>query len=207
MSAPRTHFALDERSSHARTIHAPTADNYLRVDQSSTKGIINWGTFSIGSAAHVHFNHDAGRAGMTLNRVVGNEASQIFGRLSSTGQIFLVNNAGVLFAPGAAVDVGALLASTLSISDQNFLNGNYQFYNPGNAGSVTNAGSIITSGGYTALVGPQVRNDGVILANAGKVALAAGNAVSLAIGDNLISVVVDEAAYNASVINTGTLHN
>ena len=187
------------------TIHAPTADNYLRVDQSSTKGIINWGTFSIGSAAHVHFNHDAGRAGMTLNRVVGNEASQIFGRLSSTGQIFLVNNAGVLFAPGAAVDVGALLASTLSISDQNFLNGNYQFYNPGNAGSVTNAGSIITSGGYTALVGPQVRNDGVILANAGKVALAAGNAVSLAIGDNLISVVVDEAAYNASVINTGTL--
>ena len=60
------------------TIQTPTAGNYLRVDQSSTKGIINWDTFSIGSAAHVHFNHEAGRAGMTLNRVVGNEASQIF---------------------------------------------------------------------------------------------------------------------------------
>ena len=187
------------------TIHTPTPENYLRVDQSSTKGIINWDTFSIGSAAHVHFNHDAGRAGMTLNRVTTNEASQIYGRLSSTGQIFLVNNAGVLFAPGASVNVGALLASTLSITDQNFLEGNYQFYNPGSAGSVTNQGSIITSGGYTALLGPQVSNEGVILASAGKVALAAGNAVSLTIADSLISVVVAEPAYKASVINTGTV--
>ena len=188
------------------TIHAPTPDNYLRIDQSSTKGIINWQTFSIGSAAHVHFQHDAGRAGVTLNRVTGNSPSEIFGRLSANGQLFLVNNAGVFFAPGASVDVGSILASSLSITDQNFLNGTYQFTNPGSAGSVVNAGSIITANGYAALIGPQVRNDGVIVANAGKVALGAGDRVSLSFfGDNLVSLSVDEAAFNASIVNTGTL--
>jgi len=206
-TAPNTVPTNGTYTAGTGTIQPVTPENHLRVDQASQKGIIEWGTFSIGSAASVHFQHAFDRQGLTLNRVITpNSPSEIFGRLTSNGQLFLVNNAGVLFAPGASVSAAALVASTLSITDQNFLNGNYVFENPGNAGSVVNRGSIVTAGGYTALIGPQVRNDGVILANSGKVALGAGDRVTLDIvGDGLVSISVDQAAFNASVINTGTL--
>src|SRR5204862_2037096 len=132
--------------------------------------------------------------------------SEIFGRLSANGQIFLTNPNGVLFGRSASVDVGGLFATTLSIADKDFLAGRYNFYNAGGAGSVINQGNIITANGYAALAGPQVRNDGVIIARAGSVALAAGDRVSLdMVGDGLIKVSVDQAAMNASDINAGRI--
>jgi len=105
-----------------------------------------------------------------------------------------------------SVDVGGLFATTLSIADKDFLAGRYNFYNAGGAKSVVNQGNIITTNGYAALAGPQVKNDGVIVARAGTVALAAGNRVSLdMVGDGLISVSVDQAALNASAINSGRI--
>ncbi|HWM44543.1 MAG TPA: filamentous hemagglutinin N-terminal domain-containing protein, partial [Burkholderiales bacterium] len=182
----------------------PTAQ-MMQINQGTQKGIVNWQGFSIGGSEHVNITQPSSSASL-LNRVVGNDPSNIFGRLTANGQVFLVNNAGVFFAPGASVNAAAIVASTLSITDQNFLDNTYQFFNPGNAGSVANQGSIVTAGGFTALIGPQVRNDGIILANSGKIALGAGNRVSLdMIGDGLVSISVDEAAFNASVINTGTL--
>src|SRR6185503_3961006 len=125
---------------------------------------------------------------------------------SANGQVFLSNPNGVLFAPGASVDVGALFATSLSIADKDFLAGRYNFSNAGNAGTVVNQGQIITANGYAALAGPQVRNDGVIIARAGTVALAAGDRVSLdMVGDGLIKVSVDEAALNASAVNSGRI--
>ena len=182
-----------------------TSGSNMQIDQSTDKAILNWQSFSIGSAASVNFNQP-NASSVALNRVVGNNASEIFGRLTANGQVFLVNNSGVLFAPSASVDVGSLFATTLSINDQDFLAGRYQFYNPGNSGSVVNQGTIITANGYTALAGPQVRNDGLILARAGTVALAAGDRVSLdMIGDGLIRVNVDQAALDASAVNTGRI--
>src|SRR5688572_17182810 len=146
-----------------------TPQNYLLVQQETLRGIVNWSTFSIGSAGHVHFQHAAGAAGLTLNRVVGNDPSQIFGRLTSDGAIFLVNNNGVLFGRGSSVEVGSLFVSSLAVRDQDFMAGRYQFSREGNAGSVVNEGTIVTANGYTALVGPQVRNDGLIVARSGSV--------------------------------------
>src|SRR5262245_32990752 len=183
-----------------------TSGAKMDIVQSSATGGVNWQSFSIGSAAAVNINMLTGANGRMLNRVVGNDPSYIFGRLTSNGQVFLVNNAGVFFAPGASVNANAILASTLSISDQDFVAGRYQFFNPGNAGKVVNQGDIVTANGYTALIGPQVRNEGVIIARTGSVVLAAGDRVSLdMIGDGLISVSVDQAAFNASVINSGRI--
>lgn len=51
-----------------------------------------------------------------------------------------------------------------------------------------------------------MRNDGIIVARLGSVALAAGDRVSLdLVGDGLINISVDQAALNASVVNTGTI--
>ena len=182
-----------------------TSGSKMQIDQATQRAILNWESFSIGSSAWVNFTQP-GASAVALNRVVGNDPSHIFGRLTANGQVFLVNSAGVFFAPGASVDVGGLFATSLSINDHDFLAGRYQFFNPGNAGKVVNQGDIVTANGYTALVGPQVRNDGVIAARKGSVVLAAADRVTLdMVGDGLISISVDRAALNASVINTGRI--
>src|SRR5258706_5010344 len=179
--------------------------NKLQIDQSTQKAILQWDTFSIGSSAWVNFSQPSSSA-IALNRVLGSNPSEIFGRLTANGQVFLTNPNGVLFAPSAAVDVGGLFAPSHSIADKDFLAGRYNFYTAGGAGSVINQGQIITANGYAALAGPQVRNDGVIIARAGGVALAAGDRISLdMVGDGLIKVSVEQAALNASAINSGRI--
>lgn len=186
------------------SISTPSA-GAMRIDQATDRTIINWQIFSIGSAASVRFVQPSSSS-VALNRVVGANPSEIFGRLTANGQVFLTNPNGVLFAPGASVEVGGLFASTLSISDPDFLAGRYVFQSNGTAGSVVNRGSIVAPNGYAALAGPQVRNEGIIVARLGTAALAAGDRVTLdMVGDGLISVSVNQAALNASAVNTGTL--
>ena len=188
----------------AGQIHAPQG-THLQIDQYTQKMIAEFGSFSIGANARVNLSQP-GASSIALFRDVGGDPSKIFGNLTANGQLFISNQNGVLFGASARVDVGALFATSLSITDQDFMAGRYHWYNEGNAGSVVNQGQIVTANGYTALVGPQVRNDGIIIARAGSVALAAGDRVSLdMIGDGLISVSVDQSAYNASVINTGSI--
>ena len=203
--APNTLPTGGQYTSGTGTITQPSAAK-LQIDQQTDKGIINWNTFSIGSAGWVNFSQPSASS-LTLNKVLGNNASEIFGRLTSNGQVFLSNPSGVLFARGASVEVGSLFATSLTISDQDFNAGRYNWTNPGNSGSVkVEQGAIITATGYAALAGPQVRNDGIIIAQAGSVTLAAGDRVTLdMVGDGLISVSVDQAALNASAINAGTI--
>ena len=185
-------------------ISTPAAGS-MQIDQSTSRAVIDWQSFSIGSAASVRFNQPAASS-VVLNRIQGGSASEIFGRLSSNGKVFLSNPNGVLFAPGASVEVGALVATTLSISDADFLADRYTFSNNGSAGSVVNRGNIQTPNGYAALAGPQVRNEGLIVARLGTVALAAGDRVTLNMVDgSLLGVTVDQAALNASIVNSGTL--
>jgi len=207
LGTPLTALALPtggEVAAGQATISQPTATS-LQINQATQKAVLNWQSFSIGSTEAVNFSQPSASA-IALNRVLGNNPSEIFGRLSANGQVFLVNPSGVLFGRSASVDVGSLVATTLSISDQDFLAGRYVFSNGGGAGSVRNEGSIITANGYTALMAPQVSNDGLIAARLGSVTLAAADRVSLdMIGDGLISVSVDQAALNASAINSGRI--
>jgi filamentous hemagglutinin family protein len=179
--------------------------SYLQVDQASDKAILNWQSFSIGAGGQVQFVQPSSTS-VALNRVLGNNPSQIFGNLGANGRVFLVNPSGILFGPGSSVNVGALVASTLSITDDDFLAGRYTFSNAGGAGSILNQGNLFSHSGYTALLAPQVTNEGFIFANMGNVALAAGDRVSLdMVGDNLIRVSVEQAALNAAVVNTGNI--
>src|SRR6185503_7956810 len=107
-------------TSGSATISSST--NKLQIDQYTQKAILQWDTFSIGSNAWGNFTQPSSSA-IALNRVLGNNPSEIFGRLTANGQIFLTNPTGVLFAPGGSVDVGALFATSLSIADKDFLAG------------------------------------------------------------------------------------
>ena len=55
------------------------------------------------------------------------DPSSILGSLSANGKVFLVNPNGILFGQGAQVNVGGLVASTLNISDSEFMAGKYNF--------------------------------------------------------------------------------
>jgi len=179
--------------------------NSTVVNQSSQKAIINWHSFNIGSGEKTHFQQPAG--GIALNRINPNQgASQIYGQLTATGKIILVNQAGIYFGPGSHVDVGGIIASTSDISNANFLAGKYSFDQPSPYnGSVINEGKIrAAQNGLVALIGTGVRNDGTIEAHMGSVVLASGNKFTVDLsGDGLVNFTVDEATPSAGVDHHG----
>ncbi|MEY4923128.1 MAG: hypothetical protein RLY17_1845, partial [Pseudomonadota bacterium] len=153
----------------------------LTVMQQSDKLAINWGSFDIAQGNSVIYNQP-GQQSIALNRVLGRDASQIYGNLKANGQVFLLNPNGILFGKGAQVDVGGLVASTKSMSNNDFIAGCYTLTSLKSEGQVINQANLrTTAGGYIALVGQQVDNQGSGIINTpqGKVALASGSRVTL----------------------------
>jgi|GEM_PF-2328881 len=174
----------------------------LTVTQDSNRAAVNWQQFSVGSDAAVNFAQPSASAAI-LNRVVGHEASVIDGALNANGQVFILNANGVLFGKNAQVNTAGLVASTLDISDEDFLASKFTFERTGSAASVINLGTIeVDDGKFVALLGNQVRNEGLITANLGSAVLAAGDKVSLNFnGDSLVGVTVDYGTLRALVEN------
>ncbi|MDQ3273377.1 MAG: filamentous hemagglutinin N-terminal domain-containing protein, partial [Pseudomonadota bacterium] len=180
--------------------------NSMVVTQGSEKAILNWQSFNIGAGQSMQFVQP-GAASVALNRVVGANPSSIYGSLSANGQVFLINPAGVMFAPGAQVNVGSLVATTLAISNEDFIAGRYTFSGNGSTGSVANSGTINTArGGYVLLAAPSVSNSGTINADAGSVGLVAASRVSIdKSGAGLVRFSMDAAAANAVAANSGVI--
>jgi filamentous hemagglutinin family protein len=152
--------------------------------------IIQWQSFSIGAGATTRFLQQNASSAV-LNRIVGQDPSQILGTLQSNGRVFLVNPNGVVFGAGSRIDVNGLVASSLALSNQDFLAGKMNFAGGATAGAVTNAGVIVTPGGGSVyLIAPSVGNSGVIQSPGGEVVLAAGRSVQL----------VDSASPNVHVV-------
>src|SRR5262245_50774609 len=124
-----------------------SAGNTLTVTNSAN-AIINWQSFSIGVNEITRFVQSSG-ASAVLNRVVGvNGAipqSVIDGVLSSNGRVFLLNPSGVVISSSGRVDVAGFVASSLNLSDADFLAGKMRFTATPGAGAVSNAGTIDTS--------------------------------------------------------------
>ena len=177
----------------------------VTIEQLSDRLSIDWQRFDIGVGESVLFRQPSAQS-IALNRILGQDASVILGNLSANGQVFLLNPNGVLFGVGAQVDVGGILASTLSLSNEDFLAGRYRLSGgePGfSDGVVLNQGTLrAADGGYVALVGTQVVNEGVIRARLGTVVLGAGEQVTLTLaGEQLVGMSVDTAALTALVTN------
>ncbi len=142
----------------------------------SPNAIINWGSFSISAGELTRFIQQSG-ASAVLNRVIGQDPSAILGALQSNGRVFLINPNGIVFGAGAQIDVAGLVASTLNLSNEDFLNNRMRFTDGAGAGAVLNQGSL--TGGSVYLIGKAVANEGLITSPNGEVILAAGNSVEL----------------------------
>lgn len=170
----------------------------------------NWQSFSIGANQYVQFIQPDSSS-VVLNRVIGSSPTSILGSLTANGQVFLVNPNGVLFGKGASLDVQSLVASTLDISDSDFMAGHYVFSKGSGASDagVVNQGQITAHNhGYVVLAGDYAENDGIISARMGHVVLAAGSASTLTLdGNQYLSYEVNSATLSnyAGVTNTGEL--
>ena len=167
--------------------------NTTLIHQGSQSAAINWNSFNIGTNELTRFLQPSSSS-IALNRIIGNNASSIFGRLTANGRIILVNPSGILFMPGSRVDVAGLIATTANINTNDFMNGNYRFNEsstqPGK--TVINRGTIhVSDAGLVALVAPGVENSGVIEARLGKITLASGNTFTVDLnGDQLVNLAV-----------------
>lgn len=157
------------------TANIHQAGNLLQVTNSPS-AIINWGSFSINANEITRFIQQSASSAV-LNRVVGQDPSAILGALQSNGRVFLINPNGILFGAGAQINVAGLVASTLNLSDADFLNGRMRFTEMPGAGGVVNQGAI--TGGSVYLVAPDITNSGIITSPKGEVILAAGKSVEL----------------------------
>jgi filamentous hemagglutinin family protein len=174
------------------------------INQSTNKASINWNSFSIAPHETVNFVQPSAQS-ITLNRVIGTTQSLIQGAMNANGHVFLINPNGVLFANGAQINVGGLVASTLNITDENFQAGNYVF--EGNSqNSVLNMGTITANNGYVAMMGQTVQNGGTIVATMGNVQMASGEKISLNLnGNSLVKLTIDQGTMDALVENKGLI--
>lgn len=175
------------------------------ITQTSVQTVIDWLSFSVGAGETVRFVQPNVQS-VALNRVLGTEPSQILGQLSANGQVFLLNPNGVLFGTSAKVDVGGLVASTLSLSNEDFVAGRFNLQAIGsNASSVNNAGQITTAeGGYVVLAAPQVHSSGSITTRLGQTVLAAGEHITLQLqGGSLLGYRIERGALQALVEQAG----
>ncbi|WP_020493683.1 two-partner secretion domain-containing protein [Methylobacterium sp. WSM2598] len=180
----------------------------LTVTQASPNAIVNWQGFSIGQGGRVEFRQPDAQAAI-LNRVTGTTPSTIAGQLTANGQVYLVNPNGIAITPTGRVEAGAFVASSLGITDGDFLAGRRSFRGSGASAPVTQAGTLtIARGGYAALIGGEVANSGVITVPAGKVGLGSGEEATLDLaGDGFLQVAVPtrRAGAGALVAHSGVI--
>ena len=106
----------------------------LRVDLRDNRTILNWGGsgFDIAAGNTVDFKDARATSGVTgrtdniavLNRDLSGSASNIYGNLRSDANVavYVTNTAGIIFGESSVTNTGALFASSLDLTDANFLN-------------------------------------------------------------------------------------
>ncbi|MES2344802.1 MAG: filamentous hemagglutinin N-terminal domain-containing protein, partial [Chlamydiota bacterium] len=118
--------------------------------------VVHWDSFSIKKHEITRFNMPS-KDSTVLNRVMGGEFSEIFGKLEANGQVFLINPKGVLVGESAIIDTAGFIASSFDLLDEYLL----KFATEGGS-PVINFGKIIAREGDVYLKGSSVSNFGSI---------------------------------------------
>jgi filamentous hemagglutinin family protein len=178
----------------------------VTITQASQNISLNWQSFNVATNETVNFIQPSASA-IAVNRIYDTNGSKILGQLNANGQIYLINPNGILFGQGARVNVGGLVASALEFNNTS-LNTTKQLFSGNGSGQIINQGSInASSGGYVALLGNTVSNEGSITVHQGTVALGAGNAATLTFLDNsLVKMQIDQSVLNSLSQNSGLIH-
>lgn len=167
---------------------------------------INWQSFSIPTGSGTYFQQPNANS-TSINRVVSNTPSQIFGTLGSNGKLVLVNQSGITVGAGAVVDTAGFTASALRMTDADAIAGRLRFGDatvPG--GDVNVQGSILARSGDVVLMGSKVLagQSAIVQAPNGNTILAAGQQIEIT-GRGLEGISMQVQAPTDSAVNLGTL--
>lgn len=177
-----------------------TRPGAIQVQQISDSAVIDWQSFSLSASERVQFS--VPNQGITLNRVLGNQASQINGQISSNGTLFFVNPNGLFFGKQASVSAEKLLLATGNIANDDFMQGRYAFSH-GQA-DIVNEGQL-NGKTWVSLIAPSIHNLGNI-ESTGQVNLISASDYTLNYADgSLFSFSVPKDAVNAIIDNSGSL--
>ncbi len=182
--------------------------DHVIIDNNSDKAIVDWQDFSIGVGETTTINQVTNDASI-LNRVIGNNPTEIHGRLESNGQVFVVNRSGILVGATGVVETNGFVASTLDLSNDDFLGAGDMLFSEGiDAGEgIEVYGKIRSvSGGDIFLLSREITiHEGAeVDANGGYVGIAAGQEILLKpvdSGDGRISI----RAGKGKIVNAGTV--
>ena len=166
---------------------------------------LNWQSFGVAPGTTTQFNQPSA-ASTSINRVLGNNPSAIFGTLSSNGRLVLVNPAGIAVGAGAVVDTAGFTASTLRMSDADALAGRMRFGDGGLAGGLNVGGQILARHGDVVLISPSIETSpsALIQSPGGATVLAAGQKVEVT-GRGLEGIHLQLQAPQDSAVNLGAI--
>jgi filamentous hemagglutinin family protein len=188
--------------------------NYVNIKQTKPQAILNWQTFNVGRDTTLNFDQSSGGvdAGkwVAFNNVLdpSGTPSQILGSITAQGQVYVINQNGIIFGGASQVNTRSLVASSLPFNEAFYTRGllnqpqynEFQFsalpdgtFTPPSPPPSGRYGDVIVSpgaqirtsvnaegsGGLVALIGPNVHNYGTISTPSGQTILAAGLQVGL----------------------------
>jgi filamentous hemagglutinin family protein len=151
--------------------YSGSGDSFVVESHGDT--IVHWDSFSIGPRESLYFAQDSPSSAI-LNRVIGDEPSDLLGRLESNGRVLLVNPLGIFIGPEAVIDTAAFLASTLDVLDQEFLERGDLTLTGSEEGTIVHLGTIHARDGDVVLCARRVRTEGTISAPKGTACIGAG---------------------------------
>ncbi|NCC23100.1 MAG: hypothetical protein EOM26_11685, partial [Alphaproteobacteria bacterium] len=182
---------------------APTESSLGYVRYEGDTIIDNLTQEDIGQLGHVDL-----RARLTVARGVEAGPMHILGKLTSTGEVYVLDVNGFLFGAGSVVDTAGFAAIAGNVADEDFLDGdgvlNIDVAEGAEIAIERGAMINVADAGLAAFVSPIIRNNGLIQAKLGKVAFASGSKVTLDLyGDELVEIAVSDELADALIENTG----
>ena len=95
----------------------------VNIKQTSQQAILNWNKFNVGKQTTLNFDQSAGGANknqwIAFNKISDPSGvpSQILGSIKAEGQVYVINQNGIIFGGSSQVNTHALVASSLPIND------------------------------------------------------------------------------------------
>ncbi len=172
--------------------------------------VIRFASSSLGRLATLKITQPSSNSNLLIKDESG-VSSDINGTLLSNANLIWSNLSGINIGSTAHIQANSFIASTLAISNADFLANKLNFQRPDNKTSfIHNEGEIIATGqnGYVALLSDVVKNGGKVEATLGSVVIASSRKASLSLDPNgLMNIVVDEgtkASLEPSIENTSS---
>jgi len=96
-------------------------NHHVEIVQESQNAFLYWNKFNVGSKTSLNFNQSRGGADagkwIAFNKVMGSVSpSEIHGSITAQGQVYILNQNGIIFHNGSQVNTRGLVASSLPIN-------------------------------------------------------------------------------------------